>query len=52
MADEKQDGVDDYHEKKGAHSIMTFFDDLSKLQEGTYIWNGSSFICTTCKNKK
>lgn len=49
LADEKQEGVDDYHEKEGKHSIMTFLGDISKLQEGTYKWDGTSWVCTTCK---
>lgn len=51
MADERQEGLnnEDYNEKSGAHSIMTYLGDVSKLQEGTYKWNGSSWVCTTCK---
>ncbi|TKG88021.1 hypothetical protein EYV94_27725 [Puteibacter caeruleilacunae] len=45
LANQIQDGIsdDDYHEdeKQGDHSIMTFFNDISNLQEGNYVWNGS-----------
>jgi RHS repeat-associated protein len=49
LAEEKQDGVDSYKSKPGAHSVLTFFSNIGNLQEGTYKWNGSSWVCTTCK---
>ncbi|WDO13614.1 DUF6443 domain-containing protein [Flavobacterium sp. WW92] len=49
LAEQKQEGVDDYYEEKGDHSITTFFSSISNLQEGTYKWNGSEWQCTTCK---
>lgn len=51
IANEKQKDVDEYYEDKTekAHSITSFFNDISKLQEGTYQWNGSEWKCTTCK---
>ncbi|SMC78070.1 RHS repeat-associated core domain-containing protein, partial [Moheibacter sediminis] len=51
LADQEQEGVDEYHEKKGEHSISTFFDDISKLKEGTYKWNDKTnqWDCTDCK---
>lgn len=53
LADERQEGLNDsnYHEDstQSAHSIMTYFNDINSLQEGTYKWNGTSWECTTCK---
>ena len=49
LAEEKQKGVDDYTESKGAHSISSFIGNINNLKEGTYKWNGSSWVCTTCK---
>jgi RHS repeat-associated protein len=48
LAEDKQEGVDDYTESNGVHSIFSFFSNISSLQEGTYKWNGTSWICTTC----
>jgi RHS repeat-associated protein len=48
LAEDKQEGVDDYTESNGVHSITSFFSNISSLQEGTYKWNGTSWICTTC----
>ena len=53
LANERQKGLNDhnYYEdsKEAAHSIFTFFNDIKKLQEGNYEWNGSSWICKNCK---
>ena len=53
LANERQKGLNDnnYYEdsKEAAHSIFTFFNDVQKLQQGTYEWNGSSWICKNCK---
>jgi RHS repeat-associated protein len=51
VADQRQDGLNDsnYFEQKGAHAVMSFLSDISKLQEGIYSWNGSSWTCTNCK---
>lgn len=48
LAEDKQKGVDYYKQKDGDHSIFTFFSNIGNLQEGTYIWNGTSWVCTTC----
>ncbi|NIF07384.1 RHS repeat-associated core domain-containing protein, partial [Chryseobacterium sp. Tr-659] len=34
-----------------AHSIMSFFGNISQLQQGTYEWNGGNWICTSCNDK-
>jgi len=41
LANEKENGDFEYYESptKGDHSIFSFFDDISKLKEGTYKWN-------------
>jgi hypothetical protein len=48
LANQIQDGLsdEDYHEDEGQgdHSITTFFNDISTLQEGTYKWNGSEWV--------
>jgi RHS repeat-associated protein len=51
LAEERQGGLSDenYYETDGEHSIFTFFSDISNLQEGTYLWNGNSWECVTCK---
>src|SRR5690606_9152614 len=57
LADERQEGLsdDNYYEddKEKAHAIMSFFSDISKLQEGTYIWNEKTkeMECTNCNNQ-
>jgi RHS repeat-associated protein len=40
-ADEREKGDYEYNENenKSSHSILSFLDDISKLQEGTYKWN-------------
>ncbi len=40
--------IEDKHE--AAHGINTFLKDVSKLKEGSYKWNGSAWICITCKD--
>jgi RHS repeat-associated protein len=51
LANNQQDGADEYHEDSGeaAHSIFTFLNNVQNLQEGTYKWNGTEWKCTTCK---
>lgn len=46
LANEQQKGLENYYndKKQGSHMITTFFNDISKLQEGTYIWNGDSWV--------
>lgn len=53
LANEKEQGLNekDIYINTGPstdHSILTFFNDISKLQEGTYQWSGSSWDCTSC----
>lgn len=51
LAEDRQGGLSDenYYESKGDHSIFTFLGNINDLQEGTYKWNGTEWICTTCK---
>jgi RHS repeat-associated protein len=53
-ADEMEKGEYEYfeNEKKSSHSILSFFDDISKLQEGTYKWNDTTQEWELQKNKK
>ncbi|NQX40643.1 RHS repeat-associated core domain-containing protein [Pedobacter steynii] len=46
LANEREKGVDYYREdpNEAAHSIFTFFNDISRLKEGTYTWNGSGWV--------
>ena len=46
IANQKQKGLENYYNDKqqGSHAITSFFNDISKLKEGTYIWNGSTWI--------
>lgn len=46
LGNQIQSGVDYYHEdkKESAHSISTFFNDISKLKEGSYKWDGSQWV--------
>lgn len=46
LANEVQSGVDQYYESKtdSSHRIFTFFNDISKLKEGTYKWDGSKWV--------
>lgn len=52
MANQRENGVDDNHYKENTnhtgHSISLFFQNISQLQEGTYTWNGSSWVRQTC----
>jgi RHS repeat-associated protein len=43
-ADEREKGDYEYNENenKSSHSILSFFDDIGKLQEGTYKWNDTT----------
>jgi RHS repeat-associated protein len=51
LANERQKGDDYYREdeNESGHSIFLFLNDIDRLQEGTYKWNGSSWECVTCK---
>lgn len=49
LANEEQQGIDqnDVHTNTGSstdHSIFTFLNDISKLQEGTYTWDGEKWV--------
>ncbi|WP_443946614.1 hypothetical protein ACJVDH_05780 [Pedobacter sp. AW1-32] len=48
LANERQKGISDsnYYEdsREASHSIFTFFNDISKLSEGTYKWNGNGWV--------
>lgn len=53
LANEDEQNLDKNHIYKNTgqstdHSIQTFFNDISRLQEGSYKWNGKSWVCTTC----
>ena len=53
LANEQEQGISDKNTFTNTgsstdHSILTFVNDISKLQEGTYKWNGNKWICTTC----
>ena len=34
---------------ESGHGIGTFLNNVTNLREGTYTWNGSQWICQTCK---
>ncbi|MCD0465039.1 DUF6443 domain-containing protein [Flavobacterium sp. ENC] len=47
LANEEENGNVNVYTNTGTsndHSIMTFFNDISKLAEGTYKWNGNSWV--------
>ncbi len=46
LANKKQKGIKEYYNDKnqGSHYITSFFNDISKLREGTYIWNGKEWM--------
>lgn len=46
LANEQQKGLKNYYndKKQGSHTITTFFNDICKLKEGMYIWDGDSWI--------
>jgi len=47
LANEEEQGDKDTHTNTGTstdHSISTFFNDISKLEEGTYKWDGNKFV--------
>ena len=50
MADQRQRDLLDnrYYEEvqKNQHAIMSFVNDIAKLQEGTYIWDGNEWVLT------
>ncbi|MCB9303636.1 MAG: hypothetical protein H6566_23610 [Lewinellaceae bacterium] len=45
LANQTQEGAEDVQEDEGqsSHSILSFFGDINKLKEGTYIWNGQKW---------
>jgi hypothetical protein len=51
LANDEQKGADYYREdeNESGHSIFLFFNDIQNLQEGTYEWNGKTWVCVTCK---
>ena len=46
LANKRQDGLKHYYNdiEQGSHSITSFLNDISKLKEGTYLWNGENWI--------
>jgi hypothetical protein len=52
LANEREKGADDVYEdkKEAGHAIFSFFNDISKLKEGTYTWDDKAkkWICQTC----
>jgi hypothetical protein len=54
LANQKQEGVDYYSESgtEAGHAIRLFFDDISNLREGTYVYDeeNQTWNCTSCKN--
>ena len=50
LANENEQGLDakkDVYTNTGTstdHSIMTFFNDISKLSEGKYKWDGKNWV--------
>jgi hypothetical protein len=49
LANEQEQGMDegDVHTNTGSstdHSIFSFFNDIGKLEEGTYTWDGSKWV--------
>ena len=56
LANQKQNNLEDesYHEdkSKGSHNITSFFGDISKLKEGTYLYNNGEWVLQKDKKKK
>ena len=46
---EKNAEVEEDKNRK-SHSIMTFFNDITKLKEGEYEWNGQKWVCRNCSH--
>ncbi|HRF35561.1 MAG TPA: RHS repeat-associated core domain-containing protein, partial [Cyclobacteriaceae bacterium] len=47
LANEEEQGDKETHTNTGSstdHSIFSFFNDISKLSEGTYTWDGSKWV--------
>jgi hypothetical protein len=47
LANEEEQGDPETHTNTGSstdHSIFTFFNDISKLEEGTYKWDGDKWV--------
>ena len=49
LANQEEQGIDkdDVHTNTGSstdHSIFTFFNDINKLEEGTYTWDGEKWV--------
>jgi len=53
LADQVDRNADEVHNDKSqrSHSIASFINDISKLKEGSYVWNAKSktWHCTNCK---
>jgi hypothetical protein len=53
LANEKERGADYYREddKEAGHAIFSFFNDIKRLKEGTYVWdeNRKTWVCQNCK---
>ncbi len=53
LADQEDENADEIHRdnSKKSHSILTFLSDVSKLKEGTYIYNNETkeWECTNCQ---
>lgn len=45
LANQSQSGEEESNEdpNSGSHSIMSFFNNIQDLREGTYIWNGKDW---------
>lgn len=53
LANEQEEGAQQVPPTQGDssdHSILSFFNDISNMQEGTYKWSGSSWTCTNCNH--
>lgn len=54
LANQKEEGADEIiiNKRKSSHFIETFINNISNLQEGTYVWdeNKKKWNCTTCKD--
>lgn len=55
LADQVDENADEVHDddEESSHSISSFANDISKLKEGTYVWNSEteSWECTSCKEE-
>ncbi len=46
LANKRQDGLQEYYEdpNSASHLIITFINEIRFLKEGTYVWNGSTWV--------